>query len=167
MGRRGWRVCSPFRRLLLRSRFGLIRLCYLAFSPSAPETDQRQMADDLCALVAGRVQFHPAAVKLDETLDQGKAEADTPLLALFELVEHPVHVFGGDADTRVGHGNLHFRTSALGRQTYDATLFRVLERVGQEIENRLLDAPRIHFSRLPLSGGQSSNKRMFRDWARS
>ncbi len=85
-------------------------------------------------------------MQLGETPDQREPDAQPALrsvertLALNEQVEHARQQFGLEPDARVGHGDRGRRAIAACADAHRAAPRRVLERVGREIRDDLIDA---------------------------
>ena len=105
------------------------------------------MAGHARAAARFRVQLDPAAVQLDQALDQRQTEAGAAVAALapgaLELAEHALDIFLADADAGIGHDQANLRIGALHRGGHHAARGRELDRVGQEVEQRLPEAPAI------------------------
>jgi hypothetical protein len=84
-------------------------------------------------------------MQVDEALDQRQAEADTAMLlpakAARELFKDPFAILSGDTGPGVGYGDRH-RIVTVGRGYGDLSARGgVLDRIGNQVEQGLLDAP--------------------------
>ena len=93
------------------------------------------------------MEFDLTAVQLHQAAHQRKAQPGTGIAALpiapLETVENPFHVVFGNADARIFYGE-NDSILAAPRGDGDPPAFRrEFQRIGQKIEERLLEAPGI------------------------
>ena len=94
------------------------------------------MAGEGRAFTGDAFQRHPAAVQLDQSLDQGHAEPGPAPFAPDEAVEDVGLDVIGEAAPRVGHGQLDLRPLAMGVDAHGAALGRVVQgRIHQVVQH--------------------------------
>src|SRR3546814_11792387 len=91
-----------------------------------------------------RVQFDAAAVQLDQALHQRQAQARAAVAhlqrAALELAEHAIAIGLGNADAGVRHLEQHLALGTASGERHHAALAGELQRVGQQVEQRLTPA---------------------------
>src|SRR5215470_3382412 len=104
-------------------------------------------ASDGGAAAGARSEFHSTAVKLDEALDQRQSESGPRLprerTAALELLEDAHLVLMRHADPGIDHGERNFSLGAPRAQRDAAAAWSEVDRVRDQVEERLAQAPLI------------------------
>ena len=106
-----------------------------------------------------------SAMQIDQALDQRQAEPGTrSRRAAFELFEHPGLIGRRNADPAIGNGQQQLALAAFGLDAYRAARRGELDRIGNQVEKRLLEPAFVRRNRADVRRTTAARSRALGFW---